>query len=222
MKSKIYDISGKSTGDIELPEEIFGLELNNDLVHQVIVSMMSNKRAVISHTKGRGEVSGGGKKPWKQKGTGKARHGSIRSPIWRGGGITFGPTKEKNFSKKINSKSKTTALFQIISQKMRDGEIIFVDKFSLDVPKTKEARTILEKLSTVKGFEMILAKKKNSALILNTEINENNIRSFKNFNNIKTEEMRKINPLDLLTYKYLVIVNPVEAIELLSVKINNK
>lgn len=97
---------------------------------------------------------------------------------------------------------------------------MFVDKLSMTTPKTKEARTILEKLSKISGFEMLLAKKKNSALILNTETNENNIKSFANFQNIKTEEMRKINPLDLLTYKHVVIVNPAESIELLTNKLN--
>ena len=174
MKSKIYDIKGKSVGDIDLPKEIFDLELNNDLVHQVVVSMMSNKRQVLAHTKGRGEVSGGGKKPWAQKGTGRARHGSNRSPIWRGGGITFGPTKERNFDKKINAKRKRQALFQILSQKNRDGEIIFVDKIVLKEAKTKDAKDVLENLSKVKGFEMLLKKKNNSALIVNSEINENN------------------------------------------------
>lgn len=102
---------------------------------------------------------------------------------------------------------------------MRDGEIMFVDAMSLDSPKTKDARIILEKLSTVKGFEMLLSKKKNSALILNTEVNGNNVKSFANFKNIKTEEMRKINPLDLLTFKHVIIVNPVESIELLTNKL---
>jgi large subunit ribosomal protein L4 len=106
-----------------------------------------------------------------------------------------------------------------LSQKNRDGEIMFIDKLSMDTPKTKTARTILETLSKISGFEMLLAKKKNSALILNPEMNENNLRSFSNFQNIKTEEMRKINPLDLLTYKYLVIVNPAESLELLTDKL---
>lgn len=220
MKSKVYDVKGKEAGDVELPKEIFDLELNNDLVHQVVVSMMSNKRQVLAHTKGRGEVSGGGKKPWKQKGTGRARHGSSRSPIWRGGGITFGPTKERNFDKKINAKAKRQALFQILSQKKRDGEIIFVDKMDLKEAKTKDAKNILENLSKVKGFEMLLKKKNNSALVVNSQVNQNSIRAFANFANIKTEETRKINPLDLLNYKYLVIVNPKDSVELLSNKLN--
>ncbi len=220
MKTNIYNIEGKESGSIELPADIFDLELNNDLIHQVVVSMMSNQRAVIAHTKGRSEVSGGGKKPWKQKGTGRARHGSIRSPIWRGGGITFGPTKERNFSKKINKKAKIKALLQILSQKMRDGEILFVDQISLAEPKTKEAKNILTNFSKIKGFENILTKKKNSAIIFDVEKNDNNIKSFANFKNIKTEEFRKINPLDILNYKYLVIVNPEKSIELLSAKLN--
>ncbi len=220
MKSKIYDIKGKESGEIDLPENIFGLDLNNDLVHQVIVSMMSNQRQVLAHTKGRGEVSGGGKKPWKQKGTGRARHGSIRSPIWRGGGITFGPTKERNFKKKINAKMKTVALMQILSQKFKDGEIIFVDSISLEAPKTKEAKSILDALASVKGFEMLTKKKNNSAIIFDTELNQNNIKSFANISNVRTEEFRKINPLDILNYKYLVITKPEESIELLSNKLN--
>ena len=219
MKSNIYDIKGKENGSIDLPENIFGLKLNNDLVHQVVVSMMSNQRAVIAHTKGRGDVAGGGRKPHKQKGTGRARAGSSRSPIWRGGGITFGPTKERNFDKKINKKMKITALFQIISQKLKDGEILFVDALSLKEAKTKDAKNILKGLSKIKGFENILSKKRNSTVILNTEYNADNLKSFANFSNILLEETRKINPLDLLKYKYLVIVNPVESIELLSSKL---
>jgi large subunit ribosomal protein L4 len=103
---------------------------------------------------------------------------------------------------------------------MRDGEILFVDSISLEAPKTKEAKSILEKLSSIKGFEMLLKKKKNSAIIFDTELNENNIKSFANFKNIKTEEFRKINPLDILNYKYLVITKPAESIELLSNKLN--
>ena len=104
MNVKTYDIEGKEAGTTELPENIFGVELNPDLVHQVMVAQEGNQRQVSAHTKGRGDVSGGGKKPWAQKHTGNARHGSIRSPIWVGGGVSHGPTNERNFSKKINTK----------------------------------------------------------------------------------------------------------------------
>ena len=220
MKVKVYSSDGKSKKDIELPENIFGLPLNKSLVHQVVVSMMSNQRVNIAHTKNRGEVSGGGKKPWKQKGTGRARVGSSRSPIWRGGGVTFGPRNERNFKRKINQKQKTTALFQILSQKLRDGEIIFVDDISFKEPKTQEAKKVLENLSEVKGFEQILAKKKNASLIANAnEKDDNFIKSFSNFSNISVEEFRKINPLEVLRYKYLVIVNPEEGLKTLEAKI---
>ncbi len=102
MKVATYNQEGKEVGQTLLPKEIFGLEINHDLIHQVVVSQASNRRQVSAHTKGRGQVSGGGKKPWRQKGMGRARHGSIRSPIWRHGGIAFGPTKDRNFKKKIN------------------------------------------------------------------------------------------------------------------------
>jgi len=218
MKTDIYDVKGKKVGDIELPASIFDQEVNNDLIHQVVVSMLSNKRMNTAHSKDRSEVRGGGKKPWKQKGTGRARHGSRRSPIWIGGGVTFGPRNERNYDKKINKKMKNKALFQILSQKLRDGEIIFVDSVNFDSPKTKLAKDFLENISKISGFDTILSKKKNSAIIANTELNQNNIKSFANFENIKTEEFRKLSPLDLLNNKFLVIINPKDALETLEAK----
>ncbi len=215
MKAVVYNFSGKKSGDVELPDEIFSVPFKNDLVHEVVVSSNSNKRQVIAHTKGRGEVRGGGKKPWKQKGTGRARHGSSRSPIWKGGGVTFGPTNEKNFSKKINKKAKRAALYSVLAQKNRDGEILFIENFSLKEPKTKEALNILENFSKIDGFSDILTKKKNSALITNTEINPNNLKSFSNISATQLDEFRKLNILDLLKYKYLVIISPKESIDFL-------
>src|SRR3989304_3678493 len=111
MQIKLYNQSGEVIGDFDLPERIFGVAVNADLVKRAVDTQMSNARQVIAHTKGRGEVRGGGRKPWKQKGTGRARHASIRSPIWKGGGVTFGPTKERNFKKKIRKKMARRALF---------------------------------------------------------------------------------------------------------------
>jgi len=217
MKVDVYNLKGEKKGNIELPENYFGLELNNDLVHQVVVSMMSNRRQNTAHTKDRSEVRGGGKKPWKQKGTGNARHGSRRSPIWVGGGITFGPRNERNFKKKINKKMKNLAFFQIFSQKLKDGEIIFVDSIEFEAPKTKLAKDFLTNLAK-NGFDKILTKAKNAALIANTKLDQNSIKSFANIKNVKTEELRKLSPLDLLNTKYVIISNPEEAVEILTLR----
>ncbi|MFH1402559.1 MAG: 50S ribosomal protein L4 [Patescibacteria group bacterium] len=215
METKIYNQEGKETGKINLPTEIFDLSWNDDLVHQVVVSMTANKRNPIAHTKNRGEVSGGGKKPWRQKGTGRARHGSIRSPLWRGGGITFGPTKDKNYSKKINKKMKIKAFYTVLAQKMRDKEILFVDDIKFANIKTKEAKKVLENFSKIEGFGTMLNKKRNSACIALHGREEAVEKSFHNFANIFVNEMRNLNPVDILKYKYLVITHPNESLEFL-------
>ena len=147
METKIYNQKGKEAGKITLPEEVFGLPWNADLVHQVVTSMLANARTPVAHTKTRGEIRGGGKKPWKQKGTGRARHGSTRSPIWVGGGVTHGPRNDKIYARKINRKMKAKALYTILSKKAKDGEILFVDALSFSAPKTVEAKEILKNLS---------------------------------------------------------------------------
>ena len=137
MKTVIYNLKGEEVGESDLPSEIFGFKkLNHDLMHQALVAQIANSRQVIAHTKTRKEVKGGGRKPWRQKGTGRARHGSIRSPLWKGGGVTFGPRKNKNFSKKINKKMKRKALFMALSSKVLDKEIVLVDKLVLRDAKT--------------------------------------------------------------------------------------
>jgi len=219
MKASVYDTKGKEVKKVDLPESVFDLPWNGDLVHQVVVSLESNKRQGSAHTKDRSDVSGGGKKPWKQKGTGRARHGSRRSPIWVGGGVTFGPRNEKDYSKKINRKMKVKALNTILSKKVRDGEIIFVDALSFDAPKTKDAKEVLKSLSTVKGCETLATKRKNAAVIATGEYNPISFRSFRNFGNIKLNTINDIDLIDIVNHKYLIIENPEKTLEFLQTKI---
>ncbi len=203
MELKVYNQEGKETGKIKLPEKVFGLPWNPDLVHQVMVSMMANQRKGTAHAKTRAEVRGGGRKPWRQKGTGRARHGSIRSPLWRGGGATFGPTKEKNYFKKINKKMKIKALFVALSRKAKDNEILVIDELKINAPKTKEAASIIKALSKIEGFEKITARKKDALFLLPGK-NEIIARGFRNLPNAEIIETRNLNLLDVLKHKHLV------------------
>ena len=145
MLMDVLNKQNEKAGTIDLPEKIFGVKWNPSLVHQVLMVQLANRRESIAHTKGRGEVRGGGKKPWKQKGTGRARHGSSRSPIWKGGGVTFGPTKEKKYARKINKKMNRSAIFSVLSRKMEDKEIKIIDGFDREIKKSKEWGKILNK-----------------------------------------------------------------------------
>ncbi len=220
MKITIYTKEGKEKGAIEAPESIFGLKWNSDLVQQVVMSMESSARTPVAHTKDRSDVRGGGRKPWQQKGTGRSRHGSKRSPIWKGGGVTFGPSNERNFDRKINKKMKAKALFTILSKKAQNNEVIFVDSISFNEPKTKDAQAIFTALGTIKGYEMVGARRKNRAYIA---IDENDVltkKSFSNFSNVKTDEVRNMKPIDLLKYKYVIIENPEASLKVLEAKLN--
>lgn len=208
MDASIYSIDGKKSGVVSLPESIFGVRWNADLVKQVADSLFSAKRKNVAHTKDRSEVRGGGRKPWKQKGTGRARHGSIRSPIWVGGGVTGGPRNEKNFMRKVSKKMRIKALNTILSRKFHDGEVLFVDSVKILEPKTKQAISALNSLSTVKGFENIFSKRNNATVIAMSGKNKEIERAFDNLGNIKVVEARNLNPLLLLEYKYLIIENP--------------
>jgi large subunit ribosomal protein L4 len=211
METKVYNQKGQESGKIKLPEAVFGVAWNADLVHQVVVSMMSSARHSIANTKTRGEVSGGGKKPWQQKGTGRARHGSTRSPIWVGGGIAHGPRSDKNYDRKVNKKAKSKALFTILSKKFKDGEILFIDTLSFKAPKASEAKNTLLAFSKIKGFEKFATKPKNVAILSIDKKTPEIMKSFKNFGNLEVEEFRTINPVSVLNHKYLVIANPAES-----------
>ncbi len=216
METIVYNQEGKQSGKITLPESVFGVAWNADLVHEVVRLMNSNARNPIANTKTRGEVRGGGKKPWKQKGTGRARHGSTRSPIWVGGGVAHGPRSDKNFSRKINKKTRVKALYTILSKKFREGEILFVNEINIAKPKTKDAVKILSSLSKVKGYEKLVTKPKNVAILALNKKTESVDKSFRNINSLSIEEFRNINPVSVLNHKYLIVENPEKTLQALN------
>jgi large subunit ribosomal protein L4 len=222
MKAEVYNQKGKSVGSFDLPESIFGLPWNGDLVHQVVTAMQANARTPVAHTKGRGEVRGGGKKPWRQKGTGRARHGSTRSPIWKGGGITHGPRNDKSYEQKINKKMRVKALYTVLSEKLRKGQLLFVEELALKDIKTKDAVKVITDLSTVKGFERIVGGKKPNTYITIPAKTETLKKSFANIPTVEIDEVRNINPVDLLAYRYIVMTQPTESIAFLGGKSEKK
>jgi len=208
MKVSVYNQKGEEVGTILLPKEVFDLKINSNLIHQVVISQLANRRRILAHTKDRSEVRGGGRKPWRQKGTGRARHGSRRSPLWTGGGITFGPTKERVFKKKINQKIRRKALLMTLSAKAKNNLIFIIDKFNLEKPKTKIMAEIIKKLkSKIKNFE------KGSSLIILPKKEKKIILAARNLPEVDIIEARNLNCLDLLTFKYLII--PKEAVKII-------
>jgi large subunit ribosomal protein L4 len=219
METQIYNQKGKNIGKFKLPKSIFDVSWNGDLVHQVVTAMQANARTPIAHTKFRGEVRGGGIKPWRQKGTGRARHGSSRSPIWKGGGITHGPRKEKSYEQKINKKMRIKTLFTVLSEKFRNGQILFLEELSLKNIKTKDANNILKDLSKISGFEKIIGGKKTNTYITIPAKTDIIKKSFANISTVKIDEVRNINPVDLLSHRYIIISQPTESIAFLGGKI---
>ena len=195
MKYPFYNQEGKEEGNMVLPKEVFEVPMNTDLVYQVLISQKANRRQVSAHTKDRGDVRGGGRKPWQQKGTGRARVGSIRSPLWRGGGVTGGPTNEKIYERSIPSKMRKKALFMVLSQKVKDNLLVVLDKMEMEKPKTKEMAKIIKKLPIGKE----------SRLVINSEGNKNLFMASRNISKTGVSEARNLNVVDLLNYKYLLI-----------------
>jgi large subunit ribosomal protein L4 len=218
MEATIYNTKGKEAGKVTLSEDVFGRRWSSDLVHQVVTAMQANKRAATAHTKTRGEVSGGGKKPWKQKGTGRARHGSTRSPIWVGGGVAHGPRSDKNYKQKINAKMRLAALCAVLSRKFRDGEILFVEDVKMDAPKTKTAAEIVKTLSGIKGFERLAGKKK-TAYVVMPEKHLATKKSFANLPQLALGLAKDLSPVDVLSCKYVIVLAPQESLAVIDARV---
>lgn len=197
MTTKLYNQEAKVVGETELPDFIFNQEWKPALVHQVLIAQQANRRKPIAHTKGRDEVRGGGRKPWRQKGTGRARHGSIRSPLWKGGGVTFGPTKEKNFSKKVNKKVKKQAFFSALSKKFSDGEVKVIDKIVLEKPKTKLMANLLN--------NFITDKRNDGLLVLNTGNSQISL-AVRNLVSAQSLGVSSLSLEDILKYKNILFI----------------
>jgi large subunit ribosomal protein L4 len=200
MKVAVYNQKGEQVGDVELNPKVFEVKPNSHLLAEAVRVQLSNSRGGTANTKTRGEVRGGGKKPWKQKGTGRARAGSTRSPIWRHGGITFGPRANRNWELKINKKAKTAALFMSLSDKVKEHQFIVVDQINLDQPKTKEFVKFLGDLKTgVKDFgkkQLLVMPKKDDKLF----------RGSRNLKTVTSVLANSLNILDVITANTMVVL----------------
>jgi large subunit ribosomal protein L4 len=194
MKIPVLNLQNIEVENIEVPDEIFNVKWNPDLVFQALNAFLSNKRKPLANTKTRKDVSGGGKKPWRQKHTGRARHGSRRSPIWRGGGVVFGPTKEKKYSQKINSKMKKLALFSTLSKKLKENELKVLDDLKMDKPKTKEA---YKALSSLHDF-------RKSLLFISSPSKKYSFLSLRNIPKVSLTTPQSVNIYDILKSKNII------------------
>ncbi len=195
MKYPVYNNENKKDGEIDLKKLEIPEEINTDLLHQVVESLRSRRRQIVAKTKDRSEVSGGGRKPWPQKGTGRARHGSIRSPIWVGGGVTFGPQTNRNYKKKINRKMKRKAFQEGFLTKIRDEELKIVDKLELSEIKTKLLANLLDKLELTDQSVLILLGKPSEEIKM----------SARNLPQVDIRTIDQVNVLDVLSYHYILI-----------------
>ena len=213
IEAPVYSQLGEKKGVFSLPKELFDLPWNESLIHQVVVSQQSNERAGTANTKFRNEVRGGGHKPWKQKGGGKARHGSRRSPIWVGGGITFGPRSEKSYEKSINKKMKTKSLFVVLSKKAQEKAIAFAQALSFENPKTKDAHTFIKAIrkenNDTKGTILIVLQSNSLAVR----------RSFNNLPKVQTTTIDTLNTKTAFSARVIVFEGTDSAVERLNKRI---
>jgi large subunit ribosomal protein L4 len=202
MKVPLRDVTGRVIDETELQDDIFGIVPNEAVMHQALVRQLANARLATSRAKTRGEVRGGGRKPWRQKGTGRARQGSTRAPQWRGGGVVFGPRPDRNYRKAMTRKMRRLALRSALSVKVRDGRLILLDKLEMPVPKTKQM------LSTLRGL-----MGDSSALILLPESDANVEKSVSNVPGAKTLRAQYLNLRDIFGHEYLVM--PLAAVKVI-------
>jgi large subunit ribosomal protein L4 len=201
MQVLVHNIQGETVGEVELRDDIFGLEPNVAVMHQALVRQLANARLGTHKTKNRKEVSGGGRKPWRQKGTGRARQGSIRAPQWRGGGTVFGP-RPRSYNQKMPRQMRRLAYRSALSVKAQQGQIVVLDALQVEVPKTREMIAVLDRLNV-----------DSSVLILLPQRNENVEKSARNIPDAKTLRASYLNVRDLLNYDYLVM--PLAALEVI-------
>ena len=218
MKVLLYSKEGKKKQEVVLNPEIYGVRINDRLLELVRNAYSGNLRKGTVDTKTRGEVRGGGKKPWKQKGTGRARHGSSRSPIWVGGGVTHGPLAEKNYKRKISKSMRAQALFSVLSKKQKDREILFVDSLEVSETKTKNAKEVMKNLAKASKWKIIENSKKPKILVALYGRNEKIEKSFRNLPQLEIVFLKNLNPLDVLNYRYLLIERPEESVKFLETR----
>lgn len=192
-KVNVYNMSGEQVGEIELNENIFGVKANEHVVYEVVKNQLANKRQGTQSVKTRAEVRGGGRKPWRQKGTGRARQGSIRAPHWTGGGVSFAP-KPRDYSYKVPKKVRRLAMKSVLSSKVENGELIVVDELNFDTPKTKEMVKVLSNLNSDK-----------KTLIVTANSDFNTIKSSSNIPNVETTVVNNLNVYDILKYNSFII-----------------
>lgn len=199
MQADVYNFKNEKVGKTDLPENVFGVKWNPVLVKQVLLAQIANRRRPWAHVKTRGEVRGGGRKPWRQKGTGRARHGSIRSPLWVGGGKAHGPRKERDYSQKVNKKMKRQAILGVLSKKFKDGEVKIMENMELQAPKTK---IVAENLRSLFGEKRL---KKADTLFVPSLENKNIYRASRNLVKAKALSPESLNVYDLMNYKRILI-----------------
>jgi large subunit ribosomal protein L4 len=190
----LYNQQGEQIGEIELSDAVFAVPVNEAVMHQAVVAYLANRRVATAKVKTRSVVRGGGRKPWRQKGTGRARHGSIRSPIWRGGGVVFGPTGRQNFKQSLPKKMKRLALKSALSSKVNSGSLLVLDALQMDVPKTKEMIKLLEKLQTGRKVLLVLESPQ-----------VNVIKSARNIPGVKTTQAEQLSVYDILNTDHLIM-----------------